>query len=103
MNNINRHNYETFFLLYIDNELSVTEKKTVDEFVDANPDLQEELIMLQQSIYMIYNKFLIIQNGILNQEVDVLSVKDFWVYPPSFSFADKLINYKKLKLWKTTI
>jgi hypothetical protein len=33
--------------------------------------------MLQQSIYMIYNKFLIIQNGILNQEVDVLSVKDF--------------------------
>jgi hypothetical protein len=50
MNSINRHNYETFFLLYTDNELSAAEKKAVDEFVDANPDLQEELVMLQQSI-----------------------------------------------------
>jgi hypothetical protein len=48
--NINRHNYETFFLLYTDNELSATEKIAVDEFVDANPDLQEELVMLQQSV-----------------------------------------------------
>jgi hypothetical protein len=50
MNIINRHNYETFFLLYIDNELSTVERKAVDEFVKANPDLEEELIMLQQSI-----------------------------------------------------
>ncbi|MEJ7589903.1 MAG: hypothetical protein WKI04_20305 [Ferruginibacter sp.] len=47
---INRHNYETVFLLYTDNELTVTEKKAVEDFVEANPDLQEELIMLQQSI-----------------------------------------------------
>lgn len=32
---------------------------------------------LHQSIYMTYNKFLIIQNGGLNQEVDILNVKDF--------------------------
>ncbi len=50
MTDINRHNYETFFLLYTDNELSVEEKNAVDDFVEANPDLQEELVMLQQSI-----------------------------------------------------
>ena len=50
MSSISRHNYETFFLLYADNELSATEKNSVDEFVQANPDLHEELLMLQQSI-----------------------------------------------------
>ena len=64
--NINRHNYETFFLMYIDNELPDTEKKLVDEFVSANPDLQEELLMLQQSI----------------------------VVPDSIVFGDKEILYK---------
>lgn len=48
--NINRNNYEEFFLLYIDNELSVAEKNMVDAFVAANADLQEELVMLQQSV-----------------------------------------------------
>lgn len=47
---ITRDNYETFFLLYTDNELSVAEKKAVDEFVLANPDLEEELVVLQQSV-----------------------------------------------------
>lgn len=47
---INRNNYEEYFLLYIDNELSVTDKDMVDVFIAANPDLAEELVMLQQSI-----------------------------------------------------
>jgi hypothetical protein len=46
---IDRHNYEEFFLLYIDNELSVEEKKQVDEFVQANRDLAEELSLLMQA------------------------------------------------------
>lgn len=48
--NINRDNYESFFLLYTDNELSGAERKGVDLFVVANPDLLEELKMLQQSV-----------------------------------------------------
>ncbi len=48
--NINRNNYEEYFLLYTDNELSVAERNMVDTFVAANPDLQEELLMLQQSV-----------------------------------------------------
>jgi hypothetical protein len=47
--NIDRHNYEEYFLLYIDNELSVDQKKQVELFVQANPDLEEELVMLKQS------------------------------------------------------
>jgi len=46
---IDRHNYEEYFLLYTDNELSVDQKKQVELFVQENPDLEEELVMLMQS------------------------------------------------------
>ena len=45
---IDRHNYEEYFLLYIDNELTVEQKKQVELFVKENPDLEEELVMLHQ-------------------------------------------------------
>jgi hypothetical protein len=46
---IDRHNYEEYFLLYIDNELTVEQMKQVELFITENPDLEEELVMLQQS------------------------------------------------------
>jgi hypothetical protein len=45
--NITRENYEEYFLLYIDNELSVDERKAVDAFVLLHPDLREELDLLE--------------------------------------------------------
>src|ERR1700753_968846 len=45
---INRNNYEEYFLLYADNELSAADKKAVEEFIDENPDLAAELNTLSQ-------------------------------------------------------
>ncbi len=47
--NINRYNYEEFFLLYVDNELTKAERAAVEAFVHDNADLEEELVMLKQS------------------------------------------------------
>lgn len=48
--NINRNNYEEYFLLYADKELSADEKSMVEMFVQQNPDLEAEFVMLQQSV-----------------------------------------------------
>jgi hypothetical protein len=50
MSTINRNNYEEYFLLYTDDELSAAEKRAVEEFVEQHPDLKIELEMLQQSV-----------------------------------------------------
>lgn len=47
---INRETYEEFFLLYNDNELTLDEKRAVENFVRENPDLETELILLQETV-----------------------------------------------------
>jgi len=52
MNIINRYNYEEFFLLYVDGELTAAEKASVDSFLENNPDLLHEFQSLQSAILM---------------------------------------------------
>lgn len=47
--NINLNNYELYFLMYVDNELSQEERQAVEAFAQAHPDLNEELQMLNQA------------------------------------------------------
>ncbi len=46
---ITKDNYEEFFLLYVDNELSTQEREAVEDFVKVNPELREELEALLQT------------------------------------------------------
>jgi anti-sigma factor RsiW len=50
MININRHNYEEFFLLYTDRELSPADRMAVEQFVQENPDLTDDFFALQQTM-----------------------------------------------------
>lgn len=48
--NINRHNYEEYFLLYVDGELSYADRAQVEAFAAQHPDLAEELDMLREAV-----------------------------------------------------
>jgi hypothetical protein len=66
--NINRDNYETYFLLYVDNELSAEQKHLVDLFVTENPDLGRELsdlldTKLQKEAFIFNDKEKLLRTG----------------------------------------
>lgn len=47
---INIHNYEQFFLLYVDDELCAAERQAVEIFIEKHPALREELQALQAAV-----------------------------------------------------
>ena len=92
--NINRNNYEEFFLLYIDNELSAAERNAVELFVQENEDLKEELNMLQQTVYkadaVVFDK-----TSLLKEEMTALQQNLLLYIDDELSAADKF-SFEKL-------
>jgi len=80
--NINRHNYEEYFILYLDNELSSEQRRSVEEFTQLHPDLQEELELLQQT------KFTPDEQVIFSQKEELL-----------FSGDDSFITISNYEEW----
>lgn len=68
--NINRHNYETFFLLYVDNELSASERKAVELFVQENADLEPELRSIFETILPEENIHFAAKDQLYKKEID---------------------------------
>ncbi len=49
--NINKNNYEEFFLCYADGELSAADRLAVEKFVAQNPDLEQEFSLTLASVF----------------------------------------------------
>lgn len=62
---INLHNYETFFLMYVDNELLAAEREIVEAFVGMYPYLREELELLQDTVLQMEDDMTIDKTSLL--------------------------------------
>jgi hypothetical protein len=89
---INRHNYEEFFLLYVDKELAEDDCVTVENFVRQNPDLAPELEMLQQTI-LIDDNITFKQKELLYKKETGISLANYEEY--FLLSADNELNEKQ--------
>ncbi len=74
--NITRDNYESFFLLYTDNELAVKEREALELFLKENTDLQKELDILQQSVVVPDRVVFKAKNSLLKSEAITEDVQE---------------------------
>lgn len=75
MNTIHLGNYEEFFILYMDNELSEAQVKMVDEFLAAHPDLKTEFEMLA-STKLPFEEFSFDKAGLMAENMKLSSVDE---------------------------
>ena len=72
--NINLNNYETFLLLYADNELSAAEKLLVEAFLQEHPYLQDELDFLRSLVLpapesFVFDKTSLYRSNLMNENM----------------------------------
>jgi len=95
---ITRNNYEEYFLLYTDNELTAAERKAVEDFAEANPDLKEELSALQQSVFkpesnlVFENKELLMKEATHNSFINQNNYEEYFLL-----YTDNELNETRKK------
>jgi hypothetical protein len=96
---ITRDNYEEFFLLYIDNELSVADREAVEQFVAHHPDLQEEWKALLHCRLLPDEELVFTDRDTLYRTEAEEEEEDLPRFSPDLSivFPDKAILYKQEK------
>lgn len=57
---IHLDNYESWFMMYVDNELNAAEKQAVETFVLQQPQLQDEFTLLKQTV--LPNEWVVFEN-----------------------------------------
>ena len=92
MNTIHLGNYEEFFILYMDNELSEAEIKMVDEFLTAHADLRAEFEILMNTKLPL-EEFSFDKKDLLAETMKLSSVdEELLLYIDNESPADKKNN-----------
>ncbi|OQP66976.1 hypothetical protein A3860_01045 [Niastella vici] len=97
---ITRDNYEMYFVMYVDNELSAADRKAVERFVQQNPDLEEEMVMLQQSVLRADDNIIFEQKELLFKDaaaallINELNYEEYFVLYGD----DELTNEEKDKV-----
>lgn len=74
--NINRHNYEEFFLMYVDGELNNHQQQMVEAFVQQNADLQIELDMLLETKLIADDSIVFNKSVLYKNEADAINASN---------------------------
>lgn len=92
---INHNNYEIWFLLYADNELSAEEREAVLLFVKENPSLEAEFNLLGESTLSVDETIVFSDKSILYRENIEIS-EPAYVFEPDYN----IVYPNKLELYR---
>ncbi len=89
---LDRNNYEEFFLLYVDNELTAEQRRSVEQFVQEHPDLAMELDILQQTVLPADNSVVFTGKDSLlkNESGSLINMSNYEEY--LISYVDNELN-----------
>lgn len=99
---INRNNYEEFFLLYVDGELNAVERASVEKFAEQHLDLQEELNALLQTKLSVADEMTFENKELLYKyESEIINSDNYQEY--LLSYIDNELNNEEKKLVETLV